>query len=360
MVSLMKKIISLLFITLLFYACSSTRMPTPTTGSPDVEAYIQKYKHIAIREMKRTGIPASITLAQGILESKYGNSRLAREANNHFGIKCHAGWSGRKIYEDDDEQQECFRVYDNADESFIDHSKFLKNPRYMFLYKLKSTNYKGWAEGLKKADYATNPKYPQLLISLIEKYKLYQYDEKSYTHQTPALKEVFEFNRIKTIIVEKGMTPQKISQKYGITLKRLYKYNDLKQGDKIKAGDKIYLQPKRIKGNTKFHTVKLGETMHSISQEHGIKLPKLLERNDMIEDTEPDIGAKLFLRTNAKEPPRVKGMTGHKKVKYYTIKKGDTLYSIAQKFDLHVDELKKLNKMKSDDIKPGSKIIVGY
>jgi flagellum-specific peptidoglycan hydrolase FlgJ len=141
------------------------------------EQYIQQYKDVAIAEMKRSRIPASITLAQGILESGNGNSRLATEANNHFGIKCKKEWTGRTLYEDDDAPQECFRAYPTAEDSYRDHSDFLmKSSRYAFLFDLTPTDYKGWAEGLKKAGYATNPNYPQLLINFIEKHNLQQYD----------------------------------------------------------------------------------------------------------------------------------------------------------------------------------------
>src|SRR5690554_5416321 len=138
--------------------------------------YISMYKDDAIREMHRSGVPASITLAQGILESGDGNSALARKANNHFGIKCHGDWKGKTYYQDDDEKDECFRKYKSVLESFRDHSEFLKKPRYAFLFELKPTDYKGWAKGLKKAGYATNPRYPQLLIKIIEENNLHQYD----------------------------------------------------------------------------------------------------------------------------------------------------------------------------------------
>jgi flagellum-specific peptidoglycan hydrolase FlgJ len=141
------------------------------------EEYIQTYKDLAISEMKRTGIPASITLAQGLLESGNGNSKLAKDANNHFGIKCKSGWAGKSIKIDDDELQECFRAYDKVEDSYKDHSDFLiGNARYGFLFKLNPTDYKSWAYGLKQAGYATNPKYPDIIIGAIDKYALYQYD----------------------------------------------------------------------------------------------------------------------------------------------------------------------------------------
>ena len=168
-------------------------------ANSDVEAYIKKYKGVAIREMKKHGIPASITLAQGILESGSGKSYLAKEANNHFGIKCHEDWKGKRIYHDDDEKNECFRSYKDPDESFRDHSEFLTTrSRYAFLFEESPTDYKAWAKGLKKAGYATNRKYPQLLIDLIEKYELHKYDLEGYHENddldTAAVKPEFEID----------------------------------------------------------------------------------------------------------------------------------------------------------------------
>src|SRR5690606_39129704 len=150
--------------------------PVSPQRTLNTEEYIRIYSSLAVEEMERSGVPASITLAQGILESGNGNSRLAREGNNHFGIKCGSGWNGRKTYKDDDHRNECFRAYPSVKASFRDHSEFLKRPRYAFLFDLKPTDYKGWAHGLKKAGYATNPRYPQLLINLIERYELYYFD----------------------------------------------------------------------------------------------------------------------------------------------------------------------------------------
>ena len=179
----MKKIFISFLITLFIGLIPEVQAQKMTT-----EAYIQKYKYIAIKEMFDYKIPASITLAQGILESGSGNSRLAREANNHFGIKCHNDWMGAKIYKDDDKKNECFRVYTSAEQSFRDHSLFLttKN-RYAFLFDYKTTNYKSWAKGLKKAGYATNPKYPKLLIGIIEDHNLNQYDHISKKEFVKAL-----------------------------------------------------------------------------------------------------------------------------------------------------------------------------
>ena len=306
------------------------------------EQYITKYKLIAIDEMLEYEIPASITLAQGILESGNGNSRLASKANNHFGIKCHSDWKGKKIYHDDDEKHECFRKYPRAEDSYRDHSLFLtKKKRYADLFKLNITNYKGWAKGLKKAGYATNPKYPKRLIDLIERYDLDKYDKVSKKdfekmiaaansdpgnksivpeeykkgHKAPAAVAVAQkpkshgvyhqveyHNRIKYIVARNGDTPEKIMKEFDIWPKQFYKFNDLKSGDKLKDGMIVYLQPKRKKGDVKYHIVKGNESLWEISQQHGIKLSWLLKRNHLKENSRIRKGQKLWLRKTKPAP----------------------------------------------------------
>ncbi|MFD1614895.1 glucosaminidase domain-containing protein [Gelatiniphilus marinus] len=213
----------------------------PKVYANKVEEYIDTYKGIAQNEMKLYHIPASITLAQGILESGSGYGRLSVKANNHFGIKCH-GWTGKKIYHDDDEKQECFRKYKDAKYSFRDRSLFLTGrKRYAKLFKLKPEDYKGWAKGLKAAGYATDRKYPQKLISLIERYKLYQYDKEvlgdAYVKsQTPALSNAV------TYTVVKGDTLYSISRKYNITVKELQKINGL-NNNTISIGQALIVKP---------------------------------------------------------------------------------------------------------------------
>jgi flagellum-specific peptidoglycan hydrolase FlgJ len=187
--------------------------------------YISFFKAVAINEMQLYGIPASITLAQGILESGSGKGRLARQANNHFGIKCHK-WNGDKIYHDDDKEQECFRKYNDPNSSYRDHSEFLANKkRYSKLFKLKITDYKGWAKGLRKAGYATDPKYPKKLISIIERYELYKYDKKpkkKYTENKKSSQII-----VKRHIVQKGDTLYSISKLYNTTVDKIKKQNNL-------------------------------------------------------------------------------------------------------------------------------------
>ena len=193
-----------------------------------IEIYIDQYSSIAKDEMKAHKIPASIILAQGILESGMGYSRLAKEGNNHFGIKCHKDWSGEKIYHDDDEKGECFRVYKNVASSFRDHSLFLKNrQRYSPLFKMKLSNYKGWAKGLKKAGYATDPGYAEKLISLVERFELMRFDSKIFKRQI----EKYTPNKLSPNFihkVKKGDTLYSVSKQYGVAIENLVKFNDIK------------------------------------------------------------------------------------------------------------------------------------
>ena len=283
------------------------------------EEYIDIYKQLAINEMHRSGIPASITMAQGILESGSGNSRLAIEAKNHFGIKCHKEWTGPAIYVDDDAKNECFRKYELVEQSFIDHSDFLiTRSRYAFLFDLDQEDYKGWAHGLKKAGYATNPEYGSLLIGLIERYNLtrldsgdsqqnFVIDDKTDDQKAEVYaKKVFFTNRIKTVYLQPGETLVDIAKKHDIREKKIIKYNEIEDGRELKPGMKVFLQPKRNKGAIKYHKVARNETMYSISQQYGIKLEKLYDRNKMEEGTEPAIGEKLNLRGKRKTPVRVR------------------------------------------------------
>jgi LysM repeat protein len=280
------------------------------------EDYISTYRDIAIKEMKRSGIPASITLAQGMLESDNGNSRLAIRANNHFGIKCH-GWKGKKIYHDDDEKRECFRKYKNANESYIDHTDFLMNtPRYVSLFLLDQTDYKGWARGLKEYGYATSSTYAEALVRIIEENELYQYDE-SFKRRPDQLAEVddeeFEVevphrkiltrNRINYIIVQEGDTYQELSEELDMLPFELAKYNELEKKSKLTPGEVLYIQPKRNRASVEFryHTVEEGQTMYEISQMYGIKLHKLYQKNLMEVGTEPEPGDVLWLRKKKKE-----------------------------------------------------------
>ena len=222
---------------------------TSTRSTDKVANYVEDFKDVAIQEMKLYKIPASITLAQGILESGSGSGRLALEANNPFGIKCHTGWIGGRIYHDDDEAQECFRTYNDASYSYRDHSLFLKDrSRYAGLFELEKDDYKGWANGLREAGYATDKRYPEKLISLIERYELYQYDNialgKSVDERPRVIEEVKEKNTTsynKEYVVEKGDTLYRISKKYAITIEQLKKLNRLKS-DELNIGQVLIVE----------------------------------------------------------------------------------------------------------------------
>lgn len=283
------------------------------------EDYINQYKQIAVSEMKRSGIPASITLAQGMLESDNGNSTLAVKANNHFGIKCHKNWDGKKIYQDDDRPNECFRQYTSAEESYKDHTDFIVSTnRYSDLFEIKSNDYKGWAQGLKKDGYATSPSYAKDLIKIIEENELYRLDEgdfsrplkKSVTSKKQSQndqdfyvdikrRKVYERNRIKYIVVEQGDDLKKITKDMGLLTWELPRYNELPKDTSLTPGQVLYIQPKRCKaevGND-YHVVTEGETLYSISQLYGIKLKKLYKKNRMAPGQQAEVGQKIWLRS---------------------------------------------------------------
>lgn len=292
------------------------------------EEYIYKYRLIAVNEMLRTGIPASITLAQGMLESSNGNSELAVKANNHFGIKCHKDWTGQRVYMDDDTIAECFRVYGSPEESFTDHSHFLTNRgRYSFLFELQKTDYQGWAHGLKKAGYATNPQYAFLLIDLIEKNNLHQYDlmtaddlekmmkeEKPNISHTrpplpkPALSKVIKINNTDAYLVgSDDESPLSVADKFQMMPWQIYKYNDLPKNQfQFKKGDIVYLKPKRRKGHNPTHKVGNIETVWEISQLEGIKLKMLLKRNHLEKGEEVAAGEVLVLSGHRDGKPKTR------------------------------------------------------
>jgi LysM repeat protein len=308
----MKNLSRILFILLLLpsnaalFAQPSERKSTPAD-------YIEKYKDDAVREMQMYKVPASITLAQGMLESDNGNSALAVYANNHFGIKCHKEWTGDTYTADDDEHNECFRKYPSVYESFVDHSKFLKNrERYSALFTLKITDYKGWAKGLKAAGYATDPRYAERLIDIIERYKLYAYDKEQATQITATPKttsneqgivtatstrrEVLLNNKIKYIVVKPGDSFMKIAKELDMGVWQLYKYNDLNKNAKLVPGQLLYIQPKKKKSKEGKHIVKPGETMYDISQQYGVKVKYLYKYNNLPIGAQPKAGETLLLK----------------------------------------------------------------
>ena len=318
-----------IFLLLIFQALHGPGQSAPSRIS--INEYVLRYKDIAIKKMIEHRIPASITLAQGLLESANGNSDLAKMANNHFGIKCHEDWTGETYFKDDEEKGECFRKYQTVEQSYEDHTRFLcTRDRYKCLFELRSTDYVGWANGLKKAGYATNPDYPKLLIRLIEENRLFEYDHAGELpfgegntfliqklpkeYQKLSSKEEFEVidfgtfqrrvmknNGVKYIIARKGDQVEKIARDLDLMTWQICRYNELKKEDKIAEGQVVYIQPKRRKAEEEFHVVKDGETMYTISELYAIKLKQLYKKNRMERGTQPVVGKKLWLRKKKPE-----------------------------------------------------------
>lgn len=274
------------------------------------QSYIDQYKDLAIEQMLRYNIPASITLAQGLFESAAGRSNLTRSGNNHFGIKCH-GWTGKRTYHDDDAAGECFRAYDNARQSYEDHSRFLATQsRYARLFSLKRTDYRGWARGLKQCGYATNPQYASKLTQIIELYGLNKYDRattydrfiaKHASEESPGpdgVRYVIKaYNDNYYVIAKKGETFKSLGKELGISGRKLAKYNERDKRETLDDGDVIYLKKKRNKAERNFknrpHTVKAGESMYSIAQKYGIRLKSLYKKNRLSPDYNIRVGDKL-------------------------------------------------------------------
>ena len=298
------------------------------------QKYIETYADVAVQEMYRSGVPASITLAQGMLESGNGRSTLAVKANNHFGIKCHNGWKGGRVYHDDDAKGECFRKYGHAYESYRDHSDFLRyRDRYKFLFDLKSTDYKGWAYGLKKAGYATDPGYATKLIKLIEEYKLYEYDTRTASFgaagessgkkkarpmppsvieqavpvskdvvkksfQFTVTREMYSKNGVPFIYSSEGETYESIADAYGLFVKELLKFNDLSEVERLFPGTVVYLQAKKkmaAKG-LEMHILEKGETLWQLAQRYAVKMKHIYKLNGWKDDYVPREGESVKLR----------------------------------------------------------------
>ena len=310
-----------------------------------VSKYVSQYKDLAISEMKRTGVPAAITLAQGIHESGAGNSKLVLQSNNHFGIKCKSNWTGESVKHDDDAKSECFRKYPLAADSYKDHSDFLKNgQRYAFLFSLDPSDYEGWANGLKKAGYATNPKYPQVLIKLIEDYNLQDYtfialgkipdtNSQGVGHSQPYGEVIeivpviapaepekvtdasftgvsypsgeFKINETKVVFVKRGVSFLSIAKQYDVDLSKIFEFNEIARIEMTGKDQLIYLQRKRKTGNNEFHIVQPGETLHGIAQQQAIRLESLLELNWLKKNEQPAVGEKLSLKSKSTSMPKL-------------------------------------------------------
>lgn len=332
-----------------------------------ITEYIDLYKGIAISEMKRTQIPASIALAQGIIESRFGNSYLAIKARNHFGIKCHKGWKGMSIMARDDEEEECFRKYKSAYASYIDHSNFLSNnQRYSNLFKLHTTDFNQWAKGLKESGYATEPTYAAQITNLINTYQLYTLDQIALGSGCNCSQQIIatpmSYNGLKTVFFDCDVTLQQIQQAYQLSADKLSQFNGFSVSDTIRAHTIVYLQTPKRKAPSYFtqHTVAANESMQSIAHLYGIKINSLYKRNRLPNNTQPEVGQAIYLRgkkprnttkSTTAPPPNAATMRLS-----YVVKTGDTLFSLAQRFNTSIDSIKKTNKLKSDSILVGQKL----
>jgi len=276
------------------------------------EDYIRRYAPLAIEEMKRSGVPASIKMAQAILESGDGRSELARRSNNHFGIKCGSNWTGRRVFHTDDAPNECFRAYNSVEESFRDHSDFLRNnPRYASLFKLKPTDYKGWAQGLKQAGYATASHYDRTLISLIERHDLHRLDNGIISNQTQRRiragntlnlyqsRPVLKINGIEAVAAKNDDSFEIIAYEFGLKNWEIYRFNDQKRGYRPQVNEVVYISNKNRrapKTGITTHRAEYGDSMHYISQMYGLQLRPLLKRNNMKKNEQPVPGQIIQLR----------------------------------------------------------------
>ena len=291
-----------------------------TSNSATVEnnafaEYISQFKKVAIIEMHRASIPASITLAQAVLESGGGESELAKQANNHFGIKCGTNWGGKTYLKQDDDRdadgnvlKSCFRKYNKAEESFFDHSEFICDPRksarYGFLFLLDQTDYKSWARGLQSAGYASSEGYADKLIDLIERYSLFQYDrpetQASLALTAEATNRIGYVNNVKMVFSRADERLEDIARKFRLDVEQLVEYNErgYSTGVPLPLNTRIFIQEKQKKwrGRLTYHIVQEGQTMFDISQWYGIKLDKLLSRNGLQSGQEPAIGEQVRLR----------------------------------------------------------------
>ncbi len=292
-------ILSLFLLTVTSCSVYNTSVSSKTNDA--YAEYIAKYSDLAVEQMRKYGIPASITLAQGLLESDAGRSVLTTKCNNHFGIKCHSDWTGRRMYHDDDEKGECFRCYRNAEQSFRDHSLFLVNgARYQSLFKLGNTDYKGWAKGLKAAGYATSPTYATKLIELIERYGLERYDRKKGVRLKPGQlpHQPLIVNGQRCVKLREGETLKDVAREYGMQLSLLRRFNEVNRKFDVPAGTLVFLERKRNRSDKEHRTyvVKRGDSMWSISQQFGVKVSSLTKRNKISDNNPLVAGMTLILR----------------------------------------------------------------
>ncbi|MCU7548665.1 glucosaminidase domain-containing protein [Chitinophagaceae bacterium LB-8] len=378
-----------------------------------IKEYIVKYKELAIEEMKRTGVPASITLAQGVHETFAGQSALVLKSNNHFGIKCKSTWTGESVSHDDDAPGECFRKYADPADSYRDHSDFLKSgARYASLFRLDPTDFEGWAWGLKRAGYATNPKYPQILIKLIRDFQLQDYtliamgqktegpDVFWVKSETPSSVEqpqivnavvktevkpeitkavypsgLFKINETRVVYVPRGTSYLSIANEHHVPLHRLFDFNDLKPQETADRDQLVYVQRKRKSGSSDYHTVSANETLLDIAQAEGIRLESLLAYNFLKENMQPEAGQALYLRHKAPAMPKLATAIASVSVintmsnnmvaasaetnnafLVHVVQPKETVYSISKKYAVSMDDVLKWNELSSVDLKTGQQL----
>ncbi len=403
------------YIPVLFVLCGSL---LHAQRPEEIQQYINTYKAIAIEEMQRTGVPAAIKLAQGIHETQAGTSELVRKSNNHFGIKCKASWTGDKVYHDDDARGECFRSYTEPEQSYRDHSDFLKSsPRYAFLFQLDPADYKSWANGLRQAGYATNYRYAQILIKLIDDYNLEQYsliamgklpadretmvalarsgdstapailihavrpsarfaEERGLTAPLPSAPVYpateFRINNAAVLYAMAGTSLLSLAEDHHLSFARILDFNDLDDGGVLPAGQLVFVQRKRKEGASPFHLVLPGETIYSICQSEGIRKASLLDYNLLKPGMEPAAGEKLYLRETAAarplladekrlviteiatQPPALVTAAPEKHI----VQSKETLYSISRKYGVSLDDLKSFNRLDSMEVRVGQQLAI--
>lgn len=343
----MKKII---FVISVLFSITAFAKSAPSEKQTPQEIYIEQFATLAVEEMYRSGVPASITLAQGLLESGYGLSELAVKGNNHFGIKCHNNWNGKKMYYDDDRKGECFRVYPSPEQSYRDHSDFLRyRDRYKFLFDYKVTDYKSWANGLKKAGYATDPAYPKKLINLIETYKLYEYDRKPASFAKSDRKskrnaEKAKTEKVKTEKVKAGKqtapaaeveqdlpkSPNEIEQVEALTQQQ-------RQDFHFSMSREVY-----TRNGVPFVRTVEGETLAGLAASNNLFLREILKFNDLLTDVALAPGTEIYLKPKKKQA--VKGLDKH------VVEAGDSMRAISQRYGVRLKNLMKMNGMTEGDV----------
>ncbi|HET7117224.1 MAG TPA: glucosaminidase domain-containing protein [Hanamia sp.] len=369
----MNKTAILIFFSLISYFDSSAQTMT-------AQQYIQQYKGLAIREMKRMGVPAAITLAQGLLETQNGNSDLVKESNNHFGIKCKSTWTAQTVSHDDDAPGECFRKYKSAEDSYRDHSNFLRgNSRYDFLFQLNPADYKAWAYGLYKAGYATNPRYPEILIKNIEDNNLQQYtmeaindvphfDASKYQDDPETASSTSDadldsnltqpvnltINGSKALYVPKGTSLLAIATEHNINLDKLLTINELTKDGILDKNQYIFLEKKQKEGATDYCIAEPDETLYDISQRFGVILQNLYTYNQLTPDDFITSGTKIFLRPNNNESARLNSESSST----HQVLPKENLYTISKKYDITVKQLKEWNNLESNHLQVGQSLII--